>query len=101
MELLPGFSGCRTPGVCAGEILVDPRPEDDEYKDAMGEVDNMEDGIVADAAVKDDIGGQFSYWITVALVLLCTISAIHMTVQSMYRSARMRMGACTNWGTQE
>jgi hypothetical protein len=34
------------------------RPEDDKDNDVMGEVDNMEDGIVADAAVKDDIGDQ-------------------------------------------
>jgi len=60
LESLPGFSGCRTLGVCAGDILVDPRHESDEDGGAIVEDEegDMEDDIVGDAAVEDDIGDQ-------------------------------------------
>lgn len=57
MELLPEFSGWRTPGVRAGDIQVDHEPESDEVG-AMGEVSDIEDGSWANATVEDDIAGQ-------------------------------------------
>ena len=58
MESLPGFSGWRTPGMHAGDILVDHEPESDEVSGAMGEVSNMEDRTWANDAVEDDIADQ-------------------------------------------
>jgi len=58
MESLPGFSGWGTPGVHAGDNLVDPGPEGDEDGGAVGEFDNIKNESLADAAVEDNIVGQ-------------------------------------------
>jgi hypothetical protein len=58
MESLPQFSGWRTPGVCAGEILVDHEPESDEDGGDIGEVGDMEDRTLSDAAMEDEIADQ-------------------------------------------
>ena len=58
MELLPDFTGWRTPGMRAGGNSMDPGPETDEDGGIMGEFDNMVHWTVADAAVEDDIGDQ-------------------------------------------
>jgi hypothetical protein len=58
MQLLPGFLGRIIPGVRAGGDLEDPRSESDEDGGDMGELDDMEHGTVADAAVEDDIVDQ-------------------------------------------
>jgi len=60
MGSLPGFSGCRTLGVHAGDILVDPRHESDKDGGAIVEDEegDTEDGIVVDAAMEDDIADQ-------------------------------------------
>ncbi len=58
LELLPDFTGWRTPGMQAGGNLMDPGPETDEDGGIMGEFDNMVHWTVADAAMEDDIGDQ-------------------------------------------
>lgn len=54
MESLPGFSGWRTSGVRDG-VSMGPSPESDEDGSVIDELDDMEHGAVADAAVEDDI----------------------------------------------
>ena len=56
MQLLPGFSGRRTPGVRVGSILEDPRSESDGDGGAIGEDDNTDHETMSDAAVEDEIG---------------------------------------------
>ena len=56
MQLLPGFSGWRTPGMRAGSILEDPRSESDGDGCAIGEDDIMDYETMSDAAVEDEIG---------------------------------------------
>ena len=58
MQLLQGFNRQTTPGVQAGSILEGPTSETDEDSSVMDVIDMMEHGIVADAAVEDEIRDQ-------------------------------------------
>ena len=58
MELLPDFTGWRTPGMQAGSKLIDPGPEADEDSGIMGELNGMVQWTVANAAMEDDIEDQ-------------------------------------------